>query len=172
MLSKKILDDNFDERSAHRLYTCFDQKNTNRFPWVVIVASVRVLLKPTESTIAKLLGVFEVFEQYARGKITLGNCQAVFVLANGSDQELHEMKMHYRHSFRAYLQDALLKENKKENKNATIDLSGGSAVEFAKVTRDVFEDALRKCPKIVQVFGEHVSSAVESSGAAEGEGGL
>lgn len=45
ILSKKILDDGFDSRSAQKLYTCFDQKNGNRVPWVVIVASIRCLLQ-------------------------------------------------------------------------------------------------------------------------------
>ena len=82
---------------AQKLYTCFDQKNTNRFPWVLIIASIRVLLQSYESPLAKLAGVFDVFDKYARGKMTVKNCHAVFVLTAGSDAELHECKMYYNH---------------------------------------------------------------------------
>ena len=93
MLSKKILTDSFDQRMAQKLYTCFDQKNTNRFPWVVIVASIRILLQTYETPLQKLVGVFDIFDQYARGKMTVNNSYAIFILTAGSDEQVHTMKV-------------------------------------------------------------------------------
>ncbi|GMH97998.1 hypothetical protein TrST_g1248 [Triparma strigata] len=163
MLSKKVLNDSFDSRMAQKLYTCFDQKNTNRYPWVVIIASIRVLLLSYESTINKLIGIFDVFDQYARGKMTVKNCHIIFTLTAGSDEELHACKMHYNHSFRNYLRDVIVKQNA----GTTLDMHA-DAVEFFKITREVFGDALRVCPKIVEIFEAQVDRCYEKSGVAKG----
>jgi hypothetical protein len=112
IVSKKMLDDAFDERSAQKLFTCFDTRNTNRLPWVSIIASIRCLLQTNEGMVGKLMGVFDVFAEYARGKMTLNNCYAIFILVAGSGEELHEMKMHYRHSFTFHLRDAIRRETR------------------------------------------------------------
>jgi len=129
------------------------------------VAAIRCLLSTSEDTVGKLLGVFDVFERYAKGKMTVNNCYAIFILCNGSDDELHEMKMHYRHSFRMHLRDAVVKRNQ-----GTMLDNESDGVEFAKVTSDMFQDALRSCDKICHHFQAQCSRAVERSGAKAGEG--
>jgi hypothetical protein len=132
---------------------------------LALARSLSRSLRRYENTIAKLVGVFEVFDRYARGKMTLNNCHAPFVLVNGSDDENHETKMHYRHSFHMFLRDEVVAQNK----GTTLDLDA-DGVEFAKVTPRMFEDALRKCPKICEVFGAQLTRVAEKSGVREGEG--
>jgi hypothetical protein len=48
----------------------------------------------------------------------------------------------------------------------------GEQVDFCRVTREMFEDAGRKCPQICEVFLSQCKFAVGRSGDAEGEGGM
>jgi hypothetical protein len=162
MLSKKVLNDSFDNRMAQKLYTCFDQRNTNRFAWVMIIASIRVLLQSYESTTEKLVGIFEIFDKYARGKMTIKNCHAPFSLVALSDESLHAMKMHYNHSFKNYLKDVILLRKK-----STLELDS-DGVEFCKVTKEIFQEALSKCPKIVDHFAENIENILRLSGVRPG----
>ena len=133
-----------------------------RFAWVVILASIRVLLQSYESTIQKLVGIFEIFEKYARGKMTVKNCHAPFILVALSDDRLHAMKMHYNHSFKNYLKDVILLRKK-----STLELDS-DAVEFCKVTKEIFEEALSKCPKIVDHFADNIEHILRLSGVQQG----
>ena len=71
--------------------------------------------------------------------------------------------MHYNHSFRNYLRDVIVKQNA----GTTLDMQA-DAVEFFKITREVFGDALRMCPKIVEIFEAQVDRCYEKSGVAKG----
>jgi len=162
MLTKKVLNDSFDNRMAQKLYTCFDQRNTNRFAWVVIIASIRVLLQSYESPIQKLVGVFEIFDKYARGKMTVKNCHAPFILVALNDERLHAMKMYYNHSFKNYLKDVIFLRKK-----STLELDS-DGVEFCRVTKEIFQEALGRCPKIVSYFATNIEHILKLSGVQPG----
>lgn len=138
--TKTVLDDSFDSRMAQKLYTTFDRKASNRIAWVIIIASIRALVSSAESASSKLIGIFEIFEQYAPlNKITSKNCNHMFTIVSGSEEEKHAMNTAYRHSFINYLRDV----TKKNNRNSTLDLTADT-VEFAKITRKIFTDAVQR----------------------------
>jgi len=166
MLSKKVLNDSFDNRMAQKLYTSFDQKNTNRYAWVIIIASIRVLLQGYESPIQKLVGVFEIFFKFARGKMTVKNCHAPFILVASNDEQLHQMKMYYNHSFKNHLRDVIIKY-----KRSTLEIDS-DGVEYCKITTEIFHEALKKCPKIVENFKNCVDDIMTLSGSQPGMEGI
>jgi len=121
-------------------YTTFDRKVSNRIAWVVIIASIRALVYDTETPSNKLIGIFEIFEKYAPlNKITTKNCNLIFTIVSGSEEEKHAMNTAYRHSFVNYLRDV----TRKNNRNSTLDLTTEN-VEFAKINKKIFTEAVKR----------------------------
>jgi len=163
-VTKTALDASYDERMAQKLYTTFDGKSSNRIAWVLIVASIRALHFENEPPAKKIIGIFEVFEKYTPGKLTAKNCNVVFTIVSGSEEEKHAMNVCYRHNFVNYLLDAI----RRRNKNSTLDLTTDT-VEFAKVNRENFAEAINRSAGnekgIVKLFGRQCRMTKRRSGA-------
>ena len=70
--------------------------------------------------------------------------------------------MLYKHSFKNYLRDTIQEHNR------TTLYVDPNAIEFAKVTREHFQEALVKCPKILAVFQEQLNKVFDQSGGTAG----
>ena len=164
-ITKTIVDDSFDSRMAQKLYTTFDRKASNRIAWVLIIASIRALVFDGEPATDKIIGIFEVFEKYMpQNKITSKNCNVIFSIVSGSEEEKHAMNTAFRHSFSNYLRDA----TRKRNRNSTLDFDTDT-VQFAKVSKVMFAEAVRKSARdvkgIVKLFEAQCERTRRKSGA-------
>jgi len=169
-LTKTILDDSFDARLAQKLYTTFDRKLSNRVPWVIILASIRCMLLDGESVEAKCVGIYEILDQYTpSNKLTAKNCNLIFTIVCGSEEQKHAMNTVYRHSFINFLRDS----TKKRNKNSTLEI-GHETVEFAKVSRQIIAEALARSKScetgIAKEFSRQLLSVRSKSGAPMSDG--
>ena len=91
------------------------------------------------------------------------SCHAIFVLTASSDQELHACKMHYNHTFKNHLRDVILERNR----GTTLSLDS-QGVEYFKITKDIFAEALNNSPKIVESYQKQMERAFERGGFKPG----